>query len=77
MGRVRHDGARHPGKWQHSGVRVCVLAHPAPWSASHSLRVCRYVCLLSPLLTMVFLLLLSGLPTAEGAEQAKYMRTPA
>jgi hypothetical protein len=36
----------------------------------------RYVTIISPLLTMYFLLLVSGLPTCEGKEQARYMRTP-
>jgi hypothetical protein len=34
-----------------------------------------YVALVSPLLTMVILLFLSGMPTAEGPEQARFMKT--
>ena len=36
-----------------------------------------YAGLLSPLLTMVILLFLSGMPTSEGPEQARFMKTPA
>lgn len=36
-----------------------------------------YACLISPLLTMAILLLGSGIPTAEGNNQHRFMRTPA
>jgi hypothetical protein len=35
----------------------------------------RYIALVSPVMTMLFLLLLSGLPAAEGPALAKYMKT--
>eukprot|EP00043_Microstomoeca_roanoka_P029578 m.22402 g.22402 ORF g.22402 m.22402 type:complete len:308 (+) comp9293_c0_seq2:179-1102(+) len=35
-----------------------------------------YITILSPVLTMVLLLLLSGIPTSEGSAQARYMKTP-
>jgi hypothetical protein len=37
--------------------------------------VFRYIALVSPVATMLFLLLLSGLPAAEGPALAKYMKT--
>lgn len=36
-----------------------------------------YFTILSPLLTMLILLLGSGMPTAEGTNQARFIRTPA
>ena len=41
----------------------------------HSGSSTGYAGLLSPLLTMVILLFLSGMPTSEGPEQARFMRT--
>lgn len=42
----------------------------------HSVSNEGYAALVGPLLTMVILLFLSGMPTAEGPEQARFMRTP-
>lgn len=51
---------------------IWLIGYPIYATASWGL-----VSLISPLLTMVFLLLLSGMPTAEGAFQKRFMRTKA
>ena len=53
-----------------------VFVHASPVFAASS-SSWGYACVLSPLLTMTLLLCLSGMPTAEGDNQKRFMRTRA
>lgn len=75
VGRLHHGSPRHSGCKRQRRVSECGVC--LIFCTILSAIVCRYVSLVSPLLTMLFLLCLSGLPTSEGVNQAKYMKTPA
>jgi steroid 5-alpha reductase family enzyme len=68
--------SRHPNFFGEIALWWGLWLHGVPVYEASGRAGAGYYTLASPLLTMVLLLFLSGMPTAEGVHQRRFLRTP-